>query len=135
MRALALGLALALGPGGAGAHGYTEFAPLDPVLRGALIAALAETLPPSRPEPSHGDAGGPVAALLDGLDDSTLAALADALRARAGVEDSARLPDSVILPLFYDLDGFLSHETAHGHEGDAAAADLRRLRALLEASR
>lgn len=136
MKRLLLALPLVLAPLGAGAHGYDEFAPLDPNLRAALIGVLAAASGDGalirRAGPGAAAAAGTVEGFLDRLDPSALAGLAARLRSRAGVADPARLPDSVILPLFYDLDAFLRHYEAHEHIGDEATNDYRRLRELLE---
>lgn len=140
MKRLLLALLLALAPPGAGAHGYDEFAPLDPELRTALIDVLAAASADGDLAPRSGSdaprAEGTVEGFLDSTDPAALAGLATRLRSRAGVAEPARLPDSVILPLFYDLDAFLDHYQAHGHDpaGDEAArADYRRLKTILEA--
>lgn len=134
MRALALIVALAFAPPGADAHGYGEFSPLDPALRAVLIDVLADTVEQARPDPGARPTGAArgVEAVIDALDETALAGLAARLRARAGVADPARLPDSAILPLFYDLGAFVVHYEDHGHETAAARADYRRLKAILE---
>ncbi|MCM2563619.1 hypothetical protein M8756_16120 [Lutimaribacter sp. EGI FJ00015] len=131
MRTVAIVLALVFAGGTAKAHGYEELAPLDPELRGALISVLEEAVADARPALGESGDGGPIEALLDGFDDATLAEMMAQIRARAGVSDPARLPDSVILPLFYDLGTFLNHYETHEHGKDEAAHDYRRLRELL----
>lgn len=139
MRGLLPAALLALAPLAAAAHGYGEWAPLSPDLRGALIGVLEDATSAGAltAKPAAGHAG--LAGLLDRLDREERAWLADALRRRAGAEDPARLPDSVLLPLFYDLADFAAAYQTHGHgaDGDAtAAADYRRLREILgEATR
>ncbi len=128
---------LALAPLWAGAHDYDELAPLDPALRSALIdvlhaAAQAGELTTDPDAAASPDADG-MAALLDRLEPDAWTALADRLRHRAGVTDPARLPDSTLVPLFYDLHDFSAHFEAHEHEGAGPAQDdLRRLQEILD---
>jgi hypothetical protein len=128
-----LALWTASGDPAAQAHDYAELAPLDPVLRTALIEVLEEAAAEGRlrPAASEGEALEPgLAALLDALAPDRRRRLADRLREKAGVEDPARLPANLLLPLFYDLADFSGH--AHAAPGDARAeGDRARLDRLM----
>lgn len=116
------------------AHDYGEFAPLSPALRGALIAVLEDAVEAGW---LAGDRSGQpgLVPLPDALDRETRGRLASALRQRVGVDNPARLPVNVLLPLFHDLAGFRAAFEAHGHgmpNDPAAAADYRRLQAIID---
>ncbi|WP_417260521.1 hypothetical protein [Celeribacter sp.] len=140
MRRFFPALLIILAPFGLWAHGYDEFTPLDPSLRAALIDILVSATEEEdftrHVDPEMPGATDTVEGILDSLDPAVLSELATQLRARAGVTDPARLPDSIILPLFYDLDDFIDHYKEHGHGpngDDAASADYLSLQTLLKA--
>lgn len=115
------------------AHDYQEFAPLEPDLRAALLDVLSDA--ESAGALSVAQPVDNLAELLDTLDDTMRADLAQRLRHRAGVEDPARLPDNVILPIFYDLADFAAHTELHGSDSSQdgqAVADYKRLQNLLD---